>query len=782
MIQHRFAVLALVLFANAGIVHSQTRVRLSTIIPGTEKVQLVQNGDFQFQGPEVTNRHPNPTGWNRQAEMFVGPGTNAVLLNGGSVAFAQVLPGSPPAGLYTRTVRLEPNSAYVLSVYLWNFGNATHRVTTVVDFSDAANEPQMILAYSETNADQGYFAYRNFNTADTGSNITLRVFYDGLTGAGASPTYAPVAAQWDNLAITKATDFIPPQAAGSGANLRPAVSLTNPVEATNLVITNAPASLPINAAASDYDGNVVKVEFYASGMKLGETNASPFRVLWTNVTAGTWQLTAVATDNGGATTVSAPVTITATVTIPPPPIRLSIANAGENVALFWPTSATALSLQSAPSLAAPISWAPVTNPLAVSNDQIVVTLPPTGAQRHFRLGFSVDPSTMSHKLLMGYQGWFACSGDGSANNKWVHWFGNNTPDAANANFDFWPDTSELDADELFTTSLTYSNGVPAKLYSAYKQKTVVRHFKWMQENHLDGVFFQRFLSDLPGGNLSALRNQVATNVRVGAETYGRVFAIMYDISGYSTNTLVSKLTNDWLYLVNTQRVTNSPAYLRHKGKPVVAIWGFGFSGRSDTPAQAQQAIDWFKAAGCTVMGGVPSNWRTLIGDAQTNPAWSNAFRAFDVISPWSVGRYNSNSGADNYRTSVTVPDLADCTSHGIDYLPVIFPGFSWTNLNSGPFNQIPRNGGNFYWRQAYNAVRSGCTMVYGAMFDEVDEGTAMYKLASTAAQLPAQGTFVPLNIDGYNLNSDWYLRLADQASRMLRGEIPLQPLMPIAPP
>ena len=61
---------------------------------------------------------------------------------------------------------------------------------------------------------------------------------------------------------------------------------------------------------------------------------------------------------------------------------------------------------------------------------------------------------MTGKLMMGYQGWFASAGDGSANNRWVHWFANNTPDAANATFDFWPDTSELDADELFATGLT----------------------------------------------------------------------------------------------------------------------------------------------------------------------------------------------------------------------------------------------------------------------------------------------------------------------------------------
>jgi hypothetical protein len=484
--------------------------------------------------------------------------------------------------------------------------------------------------------------------------------------------------------------------------------------------------------------------------------------------------------NGVATTLTAtpgsepPVTTAASI--------LSIKLANTNLVLSWPTSTVYYVLKSATNLAAPILWKTVTNGVTTSNGTNQVVLSMSGQRSFFQLAAGVDTSTMNGKLLMGYQGWFAAPGDGSAQNSWVHWFGNNTPTADNANFDFWPDTSELDADELFSTSLTYSNGAPAKLYSAYKQKTVVRHFKWMQENNLDGVFFQRFLSDLPGGNILALRNQVAVNVRVGAETHGRTFAIMYDISGYPTNTLVSKLTNDWLYLVNTQKVTNSPAYLHHRGKPVVAIWGFGFSGRQDTPQQAQQAIAWFKAAGCTVMGGLPTHWRTLSGDAQTNAAWSNAFRSFDVISPWAVGRYGNNTEADNFRVNQIVPDLADCTTNGIDYLPVIFPGFSWTNLNNGPFNQIPRNGGNFYWRQAYNAVRSGCTMIYGAMFDEVDEGTAMYKLVPTAAQLPAQCAFVPLNVDGYNLGSDWYLRLADQAGKMLRVEIPTSSVIPITPP
>jgi hypothetical protein len=340
--------------------------------------------------------------------------------------------------------------------------------------------------------------------------------------------------------------------------------------------------------------------------------------------------------------------------------------------------------------------------------------------------------------------------------------------------------SELDADELFSTSLTYPNNTIGKLYSAYKQKTVMRHFRWMRDYHLDGVILQRFLSVL-SGSTQALFDQVAINVRVGAEAHGRTFAIMYDISGYPTGTLVDTLKNDWTYLVNNLGITSSPAYLNHNGKPVVAVWGFGFSGRPDTPAQCVEAINWFKASGCTVLGGVPSYWRTLTGDAQNDPAWSAAFRAFDIISPWSVGRYADAAGANSYRVNVTEPDLTDCAANGIEYLPVVFPGFTWKNLTGGPSNQIPRDGGNFYWRQVYNAIDSNCSMIYGAMFDEVDEGTAMFKIAPTPTDQPANCNFVPLNVDGYNLPSDWYLRLANEAGRMLRGDIPLQSTIPISP-
>ncbi len=659
---------------------TQTLLKLSTITPGTEIVQLVTNGDFQTQGPLVLGDYPAPDGWTRQGDIFAEPGTNMVAADNGVVARGHV-DNSAPVGLYQRTMNLAANTEYVLSGYLWNMGDPANHVTAVFDLNDAPQEPQIALYATAANADQGYFVCNYFNTADTGAAVTVRAFYDTFTGTGTSPAYFPVAAQWDNVALTKASDFVLPQ--------------------TNSIVA------------------------------------------------------------------------------------LQVSQADNTVSLSWPPTGVDLIPQAATNLSLPTIWKSVTNVVLVSNNLNTVTLTNPSGQRFFRMVDAVDSTTLNRKLLMGYQGWFACAGDGSPVNAWIHWFRSQTPTATNATVDFWPDISELDADELFTTSMTLTNGSPAKLYSAFKQKTVVRHFKWMRDNQLDGVFLQRFSSELSDPNFFALRNQVAANVRLGAETYGRIFAVMYDISGQPASTLVSTLTNDWAYLVNTMKITSSPRYARHNGKPVLAIWGFGFTDRPGTPQDAQTVINYFKSAGVTLMGGVPTYWRTLNNDSQSDPAWATVYRSFDIISPWAVGRYGDLAGADGFKQNLIVPDLADANSHGLGYMPVIFPGFSWVNLmqgmNGSTLNQIPRNGGSFYWRQAYNAVAAGCTMIYGAMFDEVDEGTAMYKLAPTPNELPVQGSWVPLNIDGQALPSDWYLRLADEATKMLRGDRPLQLSIPIAP-
>ncbi|MBE0545865.1 MAG: hypothetical protein IH623_31435 [Verrucomicrobia bacterium] len=672
----RFPVLGLALLLTTS-APAQSSLRLSWLTPGTEWTTLVANGDFQSQGPLINGQHPNPTGWSGNGEISADPGTNMVRANHGVVLKGYVT-GGGPVGLRQRTVMLEPATEYVLSAYLWNFGDAVNHVTAVVDFNDAPGEPQLTLYAHQPAAEQGYFVYRYFNTATTGTNITLRVFYDGLTGTGTAPEFFPLAAQWDNVAITKAAYIGLPQ-------------------------TNSLAALEL------------------------------FR-------------------------------------------------SGSNNVLSWPATSLELAPQWTSNIATPVSWTRLTNAVTSSNAQRSVALGNQGGPQFFNLTDAVDPATLDRKMLLGYQGWFACPGDGSPVNRWVHWFRSQTPTAANATFDFWPDISELEPDELFNTAMTLSNGTPARVYAAANSKTVLRHFQWMREYGIDGAFLQRFTSELSSTSFAAWRNQVTSNVWAGAEAHGRVFAIMYDISGQPASTLVSTLTNDWTFLVNTMKVTSSPRYQRHRGQPVVAIWGFGFSDRPGTPQEALTVINQFKAAGFTVMGGVPTYWRTLNHDSKSDPAWANVYRAFDIISPWAVGRYGNESGADNFKQNLIVPDLALTKNLGLDYMPVIFPGFSWHNLfPNNPPNQIPRQAGHFYWRQAYNAVSAGSTMIYGAMFDEVDEGTAMFKLAPTAAELPAQGTFVPLNIDGTNLPSDWYLRLAGAASRMLRSDIPLTAQRPANP-
>ena len=112
------------------------------------------------------------------------------------------------------------------------------------------------------------------------------------------------------------------------ANNPPTVSITSPV---NGAVFTAPASITINATASDSDGTVSKVDFYQNGNLLGTDTTSPYSFSWTNVAAGSYTLTAVATDNLGKTGTSAPVNITVNTaggSLPPPWLDQDIGSPG----------------------------------------------------------------------------------------------------------------------------------------------------------------------------------------------------------------------------------------------------------------------------------------------------------------------------------------------------------------------------------------------------------------------------------------------------------------------
>ena len=179
------------------------------------------------------------------------------------------------------------------------------------------------------------------------------------------------------------------------------------------------------------------------------------------------------------------------------------------------------------------------------------------------------------KVVVGYQGWFSCAGDASPLNSWEH-----------MNLEMWPDVREYSntysgcpfqqaavMQPGFTGNL--GNGQPAKMFSSYSQQTMNTHFLWMQQNGIDCAALQIFGSYIRnGGSLLSFHTGVAQHMMTAAETYGRKFYIMYDVS--STDAFDANWTNT---MINTLHVTSSPAYARQNGKPVVCFWGVGTSGR-----------------------------------------------------------------------------------------------------------------------------------------------------------------------------------------------------------
>jgi glycoprotein endo-alpha-1,2-mannosidase len=147
-------------------------------------------------------------------------------------------------------------------------------------------------------------------------------------------------------------------------------------------------------------------------------------------------------------------------------------------------------------------------------------------------------------------------------------------------------------------------------------------------------------------------------------------------------------------------------------------------------------------------------------------------KKIDIVQPWFVGRYNENT-YPQFKDRLK-NDIAWCSKYKLDYVPVVYPGFSWQNMRpNDPFDAIPRNKGSFFWKQLSGAIETGAKMIYVAMFDEIDEGTAIFKCAK---EVPVGASkFVPYEKE---IPSDHYMWLAGQAAGMLKKEIPFQTTMP----
>ncbi len=407
--------------------------------------------------------------------------------------------------------------------------------------------------------------------------------------------------------------------------------------------------------------------------------------------------------------------------------------------------------------------------------------------RHGKPGFY---SSYNGLVMAGYQGWFRAPGD-PFGKVFVHYGRNGKFDDGNATVDFWPDVTEYE--KTYETSFKNTDGTQARVFSSVDKSTTDLHFKWMKEYGVDGVFMQRFFDVARDyKTLSKSADIILQNAMEAATRYNRAFSVMYDLSGLrASGEDCSAIIEDWKMLVDKLKITSGAKqnYLFHKGKPLVAIWGLGFP---DRPYDIKniginRLIDFLKNdpvyGGCSIMLGVPTYFRELNKDCLPDPYLHEIIRSVDIVLPWMVQRFTPyvHNVVDHLRDHI-IEDIRWTKANNVDYVPIVYPGFSWRNLSLQTpnlakytaYGAIPRLKGLFYWDMIHTSIKAGASMLYVAMFDEIDEGTAIFKVADA----PPSGSTTKF-VDNDGMPSDHYLFLTGKAGQMLRKEIPLSETIPV---
>jgi ELWxxDGT repeat protein len=223
--------------------------------------------------------------------------------------------GATPTHLYTATgtftVTLTVNDGTTNSAPVTTTAQITNVAPTVSLTSPSAGAVFHVPASVTVSA----------TAADSDGTVTKVEFYAGATKIG-EDLAAPFSITWSGgtagtYSLTaKVTDSSSAVVTSSPVsvilNAPPTVSITAPAGGTQFA---APASITINANASDSDGSIAQVQFFRDGVSLGIDTGSPYTVTWSSAPVGSYVLTAVATDNRGAVVTSSTVTVKVTATL-----------------------------------------------------------------------------------------------------------------------------------------------------------------------------------------------------------------------------------------------------------------------------------------------------------------------------------------------------------------------------------------------------------------------------------------------------------------------------------
>lgn len=441
-------------------------------------------------------------------------------------------------------------------------------------------------------------------------------------------------------------------------------------------------------------------------------------------------------------------------------------------------------------------------------------------------------------VMCGYQGWHGTPGDGCPHNPaegWPHYASVAQqpfifePGVLRNNIDFWPDVSEYTCTYKAPDGFVLPDGSTPHLYSSYDESTVDLHFKWMKDYGIDGVFMQRFVSQLTNNTAIAHSDKVLQSAMTASNVHARAISIMYDMVGMDASTSADVILDDAAALKAKynldDRSKGQRYFLYHNGKPLIGLVSVGQASAPYTIAQAKAIVNGLKAMGFSIFLGVPAYWREPgKGDCTSDSEITNLIKEADIIMPWFVGVYdykgevNAGGGKFSEYFSTRIEDTkkygfitvkgdwSQAENDGVEYCPLVFPGFS--DINMHPNNKVyKRYEGDFYWEQIYKYINKGAKMLYVAMFDEIDEGTAIYKCLRQS-EVPSNtyssdyyviynnGVYsrsdTPVSVSGDenwckkasdlgitfngiedNLDSDYYLWLTGQAAKVLKGEATL---------